>query len=179
MLDSWESVFYACAVRAFFTFSFFGLATLVACTPRAPGGSTSTGSGGAGGAGGACPMGPQAMFDLTITAADGDVPPSTKLDVSWSAGQEPTFDFAQPLTWMTLDQANVICDVDATKPPPEHLAALVCHLWTTGATNVVVAAKGYTTFEKTYTPTFSDHCDVLVPTAISVELAPAPKDDAG
>ncbi len=119
------------------------------------------------------------MFDLTITAAEGDVPPSTQIDVSWSAGHEPTFNLDQPATWMTIEQANVICDVDATKPPPEHLAALVCHLWTTGATNVVVAAKGYTTFDKTYTSTFSDHCKTLVPTAISVELASAPQDDAG
>ena len=124
-------------------------------------------------------MGPQAMFDLTITARGGDVPRDTTIEVSWSAGEEPKFSLDQPATWMTIEQANVICDVDATKPPPEHLAALVCHLWTTGATNVVVAAKGYTTFEKTYTPTFSDHCNVLVPTAISVELAPAPNDDAG
>jgi hypothetical protein len=165
-------------VRAFFLLSCFGLAAMAACTARVPGGSTSTGGGGTGGAGGACPVGPQAMFDVTITAADGDVPPSTKLDVSWSAGHEPTFDLAQPSTWMTIDQANIVCDVDAMKPP-EHLPALVCHLWTAGATNLVVAAKGYTTFEMTYTPGFSDHCKSLVPTAIHVDLAPAPKDDAG
>lgn len=123
-------------------------------------------------------MGPQAMFVLTITAEDGDVPPGTKIDVSWSAGHEPTFNLDQPATWKTIEHSNFVCDVDATKPP-EHLAALVCHLWTTGATNLVVVAKGYTTFEKTYTPTFSEHCTALVPTAISVELVPAPKDDAG
>ena len=177
-LDSWGSVFYACAVHVFFLLSCFGLAAMVACTAHAPAGSTSTGSGGTGGAGGACPMGPQAMFDLTITAADGDVPPTTKIDVSWSAGQEPTFDLDQPSTWETIDQANIVCEVDAMKPP-EHLAALVCHLWTTGATKLVVAAKGYTTFEMTYTPEFSDHCKALIPRAIHVELAPAPKDDAG
>jgi hypothetical protein len=162
-------------------FSVLATAALVACMQPATGGSTSTGTGtgGAGGEGGACPMGPQAMFDLTITAQGGDVPPTTSINVSWSAGEEPKFSLDQPSTWMTIEQANVICDVDATKPPPEHLAALVCHLWTTGATNVVVKAKGYTTFDKTYASTFSDHCKALVPTAISIELAPTPKDDAG
>lgn len=161
--------------------SAFAAAALVACTPPAKGGSTSTGAGtgGAGGTGGACPMGPQAMFDLTITAQDASVPQSTTVEVSWSAGEEPKFSLDQPSTWMTIDQANVVCDVDATKPPPEELPALVCHLWTTGATNVVVKAKGYTTFEKTYASTFSDHCKALIPTAIRIELAPSPKDDAG
>lgn len=180
-LASSRPVFYAGAVRAFFMFSALATAALVACSKPATGGSTSTGtgSGGAGGAGGACPMGPQAMFDVTITAQGGDVPQDTTIDVSWSAGQEPRFNLDQPSTWMTIDQANVICDVDAMKPPPEHLAALVCHLWTTGATNVVVSAKGFTTFEMTYASMFSDHCKALVPTAISIELAPTPKDDAG
>jgi hypothetical protein len=178
-LDSPGSVFYAGAVRVFFVISALAMAVLVACTEHAPSGTTSSGTSGTGGAGGACPMGPQAMFDITITATDGDVPPTTAIDVSWSAGQEPKFSLDQPATWKTIDQANVICDVDATKPPPEHLHALVCHLWTTGATNVVVTAKGYTTFEKTYASMFSDHCQALIPTAIGIELSPAPKDDAG
>jgi hypothetical protein len=167
-------------VRALFTVFAVALAMLAACTERDPVGSTSsTGTGGGGGEGGACPMGPQAMFDLTITATDGDVPPSTTVAVSWSAGQEPTFSLDQPSTWMTIDQANIICDVDAKKPPPEHLLKLVCHLWTTGATNVIVTAKGYTSFEMTYASMFSDHCKSLIPTAIGIELEPAPKDDAG
>lgn len=162
-------------------FSVLATVALASCSKLTTGGSTSTGtgSGGAGGAGGACPMGPQAMFDVTITAQGGDVPPNTTIDVSWSAGEEPRFSLDEPSTWMTIEQANVICDVDATKPPPEHLAALVCHLWTTGATNVVVSAKGYATFDKTYASMFSDHCKALVPTAISIELEPTPKDDAG
>ncbi|MEP7124539.1 MAG: hypothetical protein ABJE95_26660 [Byssovorax sp.] len=168
-------------MRAFFLLSTLSTALFLACSQPVTSGttSTSTGSGGAGGAGGACPMGPQAMFDLTITAQDGDVPPSTTIAVSWSAGEEPKFRLDQPATWMTIDQANVVCDVDASEPPPDKLAALVCHLWTTGATNVVVTAKGYTTFEMTYASTFSDHCKALVPTAISIQLEPTPKDDAG
>jgi hypothetical protein len=120
------------------------------------------------------------MFELTITVAHGPVPRSTTVDVSWSAGQEPTFSLDQPSTWKTIDDpVNLICDVDPTKPPPDALPALVCHLWTAGATYVVVKAKGYTPLEKTYVPTFSEHCEAFVPTAIHVELALAPEGDAG
>jgi hypothetical protein len=124
-------------------------------------------------------MGPQAMFELTITAKGGSIPLSTKVDVSWSAGQEPTFALDDPSTWKTIEQANLVCDVDASQPPPQKLAALMCHLWTTGATNLVVKAKGYTPFEKTYVPTYSDHCQSLVPTAVSVEISPEPQGAGG
>jgi hypothetical protein len=123
------AVFYADAVRATRTFPGLILAALVArlvgCTESGPSGSTSTGT---------CPMGPQAMFELTITARGGPVPLSTKVDVSWSAGDEPSFILDEPSTWKTIEQANLICDVDPTQPPPHDLDALVCHLWTTGAT---------------------------------------------
>jgi hypothetical protein len=179
-LDSTGSGFYPAVVRAFFTLSAFALAVLAACTTHAPGGSTASGTGGEGGEGGACPMGPQAMFDLTITAADGAVPRSMTLDVSWSAGDEPTFSLDEPSTWKTIDdQANIVCDVDPMKPLPDPLPALVCHLWTAGPTKIVVKANGYTPFEMTYVPTHSDHCHALVPTAVSVELAPAPNGDGG
>ena len=124
-------------------------------------------------------MGPQAMFELTLKAANGPVPPSTTLDVSWSAGPEPTFALDDPSTWKTIEEANVVCDVDPTQPPPHDLAALVCHLWTGGATKVVVNAKGYTRFEKTYVPTQSEHCNSRVPTAVSVEISPEPQGAGG
>lgn len=126
-------------------------------------------------------MGPRALFELTLTASDGPVPPSTKIDVSWSAGPVPTFALDEPSTWKTIEQeqANLVCDVDASKPPPHDLAALVCHLWTGGATNVVVKAKGYTPFEQTYLPTYSDHCKSLVPTAIGIEISPEPQGTGG
>ena len=119
------------------------------------------------------------MFELTLTAADGPIPPSTTIEVSWSAGQEPAFALDDPSTWKTIEEANLVCDIDASKPPPQDLTALVCHLWTTGATNLVVNAKGYTTFEKTYVPTHSDHCMSLVPTAVSVEISPQPQGTGG
>jgi hypothetical protein len=153
--------------------------TIAACKKSGPSGGTSSGGGGEGGAGGACPTAPQAMFELTIKAEDGPLPSSTSVDVSWSAGDEPTFELDQPSTWKTIEQANLVCDVDAAKPPPTDLAALVCHLWTAGPINLVVKAKGYTTFEKTYVPVHSDHCDALVPSAISVEIAPAPQGAGG
>src|SRR4051812_48420357 len=105
---------------------------LAACDSTKPvGSSSSSSSSGTGGQGGACPMGPQAMFDLTITAEDGPVPHDTVITVSWSAGQEPVFALDQPDTWRTIEQANIVCDVDATKLPPSELTGLVCHLWTT------------------------------------------------
>lgn len=124
-------------------------------------------------------MGPQAMFELTLKADEGPLPPSTKIDVSWSAGQEPTFALDDPSTWKTIEQANLVCDIDPSKPPPQDLAALVCHLWTTGATNLIVKAKGYTRFEKTYVSAYSDHCMSLVPTAVSVEISPEPQGMGG
>ncbi len=98
--------------------------------------------------GGTCPTGPQAMFEITIKAEDGPVPPSTTVDVSWSAGDEPTFALDDPSTWKTIEQANLVCDVDPAKPPPSDLAALVCHMWTTSPINLVVKAQGYTLFRK-------------------------------
>ncbi len=152
---------------------------IAACKKSDPSGGTSSGSGGDGGAGGACPTGPQAMFEITIKAEDGPVPPSTTVDVSWSAGDEPTFALDEPSTWKTIEQANLVCDVDPSKPPPSDLAALVCHMWTTSPINLVVKAKGYTLFEKTYVPTHSDHCNALVPSAISVEITPTPQGAGG
>src|SRR5262245_22218278 len=74
---------------------------LSAC-PETPG--PEQGGGGQGGsdAGADCPSGPQAMFDLTITAQSGPVPYDVTLDVSWSAAQEPTFSLQDPMTWGSL-----------------------------------------------------------------------------
>ena len=125
-------------------------------------------------------MGPQAMFELTITAEHGPVPQSTTVDVSWSAGHELTFALATPSTWKTIDDpVNLICDVDPGKPPPESLSALVCHLWTTDPTQIVVKAKGYTPHEETYAATYSEHCQKKVPTAIHIVLSPVPEGDGG
>jgi hypothetical protein len=137
-------------------------------TPPSPAGTT----GGTGGAGGACPMGPAPMFTLTITAAHGPVPADTQINISWSAGEEPAFALGDPMTWKTLDDANVICDVDRGKPPPEDLPALVCHLWTIGATQIEVRAASFTPFVKTFSPPVSAHCQGPVPTEINVRLDP-------
>lgn len=152
---------------------------VAACKKSGPSGSTSTGGGGEGGVGGACPTGPQALFDITIKAAEGPVPPSTSVDVSWSAGNEPTFKLDDPSTWKTIEETNLICDVDPSKPPPSDMPALVCHMWTTSPIDLVVKAQGYTRFEKTYVPTHSDHCNALVPSAISVEITPMPEGTGG
>lgn len=155
-----------------------GGSVLLACTSGGTVGSTgTTGSGGAGGEGGACPMGPQAMFTLTITAEGAVVPADTHVLVSWSAGTEPEFQLDDKKSWKTLDDANLVCDVDPHGPPPTNLSALVCQVWSNGATKVVVSAAGFTTFEKTYVPLLSEHCHGPVPTLVDVELERA--EDAG
>lgn len=141
--------------------------------------SGSTGAGGGGGAGGACPMGPQAMFELTVTAVDGPVPPDTRIAVSWSAADEPEFALDDPFTWKTLEEANIECDVDPSHPPGPDLPALLCHLWTSGATHVKVTASDYQTFEETFTPTISEHCEGPIPTAITVTLQREPMGEGG
>jgi len=150
-------------------------AALCACPPDE---SPSSG-GGHGGAGGGvdCPSGPVAMLDVTIQAASGPVPADTTLSVSWSAGEEPPFSLDDPATWTTLADGNVVCDVDASEPPPTDLAALVCHLWTSGPTKVAVAAAGYTPWSGTFTPEYSAACKGPVPTAVRVTLTPL--SDAG
>ncbi|MFO0761679.1 MAG: hypothetical protein U0359_34875 [Byssovorax sp.] len=154
-----------------------GFSTLFACAGRSPGTSTSTtGTGGAGGEGGACPMGPQAMFTLTITAESGPLPEDTEVVVSWSAGTEPAFVLDDKSTWKTLDESNLVCDLDPEKPP-KHLAALVCHVWSNGATKVNVTASGYAPFEQTFVPLMSEHCHGPVPTTEEVKLVRA--EDAG
>jgi len=142
----------------------------------APTTDTSTGGGDAGGgdAGVACPAGPEAMLTLIIKAASGPVPEDTELLVSWSAGLEPTFSLDDPKTWKSLADANLICDVDPALPPPTDLAALVCHLWTSGVTHVQVGAGGYTSYESTLKPKYSAKCKGPVPTDVAVTLALVP-----
>jgi hypothetical protein len=152
-------------------------APLAGCNSQASGGSG--GQGGGGGAGGACPTGPQPSFELTITTSNGPVPLDTSVEVTWSAGPEPVFMLANPTSWKTLAEANIVCDVNPMKPPPTDLMALTCTLWTSGATEVDVQAPGYVTYAKTLTPTISARCDRQVPAPVTVELMPVPMPDGG
>jgi len=141
-----------------------------ACIPSDP---TGTGGGGMDAGPDDCPTGPEAMLNLTIKAASGPVPFDTVLQVSWSAGQEPPFDLDDPATWGTLDDgANVVCDVDPSASPPLMLDALVCHLWTSGVTQVDVTAVGYDPYDGTLKPDKSPTCGVPVPTAVAITLSP-------
>jgi hypothetical protein len=135
------------------------------------GGSAATSGSGAGGSGGsACPMG-LPNLTLTVRADEGPVPPDTRIRVRWSAADEPEFALDAPGTWKTLDDGvNVVCAVDRTAPPPTDLPALVCELWTNGATHVEVLAKGYVTRDETFTPDTSEDCSGPVPTDVAVEL---------
>lgn len=142
---------------------------LFACEETAPSGpgGTATGSGGAGG----CAIAPQPIFTLTLTAEDGPLPPDTKIVVTWSAGEEPPFVLSDKETWKTLeDSVNIVCEVDASKPPPTDLEELVCKLWTSGATRVEVKAMGYMNHDQTFTPAQSEQCDGPVPSAVSIAI---------
>jgi hypothetical protein len=120
------------------------------------------------------------MLHLHITADDGPVPADTLLAVTWSAGAEPDFQLDKPSSWGTpADGSNVICDLDTTQPPPKDLAELVCHLWTSGATHVVVTAGAHAPYEATLKPETSADCGGPVPTRVAVHLAPLAPSDAG
>ncbi|HZF51432.1 MAG TPA: hypothetical protein VE093_22400 [Polyangiaceae bacterium] len=136
-------------------------------------------SGGQGGAApdGGCLMTPQPIFTVTISAEEGTVPPDTSLTVTWSEGEEPVFKLNDPSTWSSLDDANVICDVDPSKPPPTDLAALVCRLWTSGATAIEVKAEGYRRHAETLVPMKNEECEGPVPEEVLVTLTA--EEDAG
>jgi len=134
-----------------------------------------TGAGGGGGSGGVggCPTEVAAQFTLTIAAADGSLPESLSLLVTWSAGPEPEFLLEDPSTHLGLEGSNVVCAVDP-EVAPEDRASLVCQLWTSGATRVqVVTTAEYEPIDETFSPELIEDCDVPVPSHVSVELMPA------
>lgn len=128
------------------------------------------GTGGAGGEGG-CPTAPEALLTITVRAKDGPVPPDTQIRVTWSVGEEPLFELDDPTTWKTLDQANLVCEVDGAAPPPTDLPALSCQIWSNGPTRVEVSAMGYLPYDETHTPMTSERCEGPIPTAVEIELA--------
>jgi hypothetical protein len=115
-------------------------------------------------------MAPEPMLTITVRAQDGPVPPDTSLRVTWSVGEEPIFRLDDPSTWKTLEDANVVCDVDRTQPPPEDLPALSCQLWTNGPTRVEVQATGYQAYDETLTPGSSELCEGPVPKHVDIEI---------
>ena len=124
------------------------------------------------GEGGCPPQGPPApLFTLKVTAMRGPLPEDTTLRVRWSAGDEPEFVLGEPATWMTLDQgSNVVCQVPHDAGPPTDMTELVCELWTSGATEIEIAAKGYVTHNETLTPKTLDECEDPVPSDVEVQL---------
>jgi hypothetical protein len=135
--------------------------------PPDPSGSQS----GTAGGGGGCPVGPQPMFTIAIAAQDGYLPNDTSLLVTWSAGSEPLFELDNPATWGTPEQGgNVVCDLDAAADPPDDLAELRCHLWTSGPTEIEIRAVGYDTHKETLVPMQSEQCEGPVPTEAEIKL---------
>ncbi|MGK4002936.1 hypothetical protein WMF31_09970 [Sorangium sp. So ce1036] len=139
-----------------------------ACKDPGGGGAGGAGSGGAGG----CPSVREAMFTITVRAPGGSVPPDTTVHIAWSAAEEPTFVLNDPTTWKTLEEANLVCAVDRTKPPPDALEALVCELWTAGVTRVEISGTGYEDFEQTLAPVMSEECEAFIPQTVDIELVP-------
>ena len=120
-------------------------------------------------------MTPKPSFSLRVlVSAGGPLPPDTTVEVRWSAAKEPPFHLDDPSTWSTLETANIVCDVDATMPPPTDLAVLTCSLWTSGPTEVTVSAKGYITKDRTFTEDPSADCNPD-PTPIEMEMDPEMK----
>jgi hypothetical protein len=149
------------------------MALAAGCPSSPSGGPTGSGDGGAGG----CPSGPHPSFLLDVEAESGSVPPDTEILVKWSAGDEPPFVLNDKSTWKTLDAANIVCSVDPKGPPPTTLAKLACELWTSGATEIVVKAKGYVTSDETHAPMDSDICKTPLSAVVTVVLMAEP--DAG
>ena len=134
-------------------------------------GCDSTGPNGGSAGGGACPTAPEPLFNVTIVADSGPVPSDTRVEVDWSAGDEDAFVLSEKGTWKTVAEGNVVCDVDRDAGPPADLESLVCHLWTSGATDVTVIARGFIGGEKrTLQPKEVDGCDKPVPSDVKVVL---------
>jgi hypothetical protein len=178
MLALSSPVSYADAMRRRLVTGYLAVAAVALCA--GPSGDSTSAAGGYGGgdAGADCPTGPIALLNLTIKAASGPLPANLTLDVSWSAGPEPQFALSDATTWGTAGGgANVICDV--TAPAPADLPALVCHLWTSGATHVEIHAAGYEPYASTLKPHQSAACKGPVPTDVPITLAPVPDAGAG
>lgn len=135
-----------------------------------PGGAGGTGAGGGTGGAGGCPTQPEPLLTITVRAQDGPLPPDIAIRVTWSAGEEPVFKLDEPSSWKTLEEANLVCDVDPSAPPPTDLAALSCQLWTNGPAAVEIKAEGYVTFEETLTPEMSEVCEAPVPKHVDIEI---------
>jgi hypothetical protein len=123
------------------------------------------------GTGGGCPSGALPLFTVRIrTEREVALPADTTLEVRWTAAEEPKFVLGDKSTWKTLEEANVVCNVDANAPVPTDLRELVCDLWTTGATEINVHATGYLAKEETLTPKKREGCEKPVPSDVDVTL---------
>jgi hypothetical protein len=159
---------------------------LAACSEGS--GGTSAGAGGGDGGGGgaaACPDGLLPLFTLRVRGPGDDLPDDLALDVSWSAGDEPTVSVDDPESYGT-SESNVICALVAPTFQGEGGAQaattggeggasadrgeLLCELWTSGPTRVRVEAAGFVPIDETLAPETLDGCDRPVPSEVPLEL---------
>jgi hypothetical protein len=162
------------------------LRPIAGCSERGEG--TGTGAGGGDGGGGgaaACPDGLSPLFTLRVRGPEDALPLDLALDVSWSAGDEPTVSVDDPDSYGT-SESNVICAVVAPTTDGEgggpaattggegggspERGELLCELWTSGPTRVRVQAAGFVPIDETLAPETLDGCDRPVPSEVPLEL---------
>jgi hypothetical protein len=127
---------------------------------------------------GACSSSPKPAFYLVVRAVDlRPLPSDTTISVHFGSGSE---DFA--LDNPSASPKSVFCgivapgaDVDAggvdAGPDSGPAQQIACSLWTDGAADVTVVAKGLATQEQSFEAKIGD-CDHIVTTSALIELTP-------
>jgi hypothetical protein len=155
------------------------------------------GGGGQGGEGGAsvCPTEVAPLFTLRVGGPGGALPDDLVLSVSWSAGDEPPVILADASTFGS-SASNVICarvpaalEGEGGGDPSGPSGAggqgggssagedLLCELWTSGPTRVVLEASGFLTVDQTLPPATLEDCDRPVPSTVEIVIEVEEDDD--
>ncbi len=90
---------------------------------------------------------PVMAFRVTLTAADGPLPPGMELIVDHGTG-EAKYHPGDPPSSQVLFCENRLADGGPVDPDAGVYPALVCELWTDGAAHVTVRAEGYLTLDE-------------------------------
>lgn len=168
---------------------------LVACSEGSTGSGTGAGGGdGGGGGAAACPDGLSPLFTLRVRGPGDALPLDLALDVTWSAGDEPTVSIDDPSSFGT-SESNVICALVAPTSDGEgggeaattggeggasaDRGELLCELWTSGPTRVRVEAEGFVPIDETLAPETLDGCDRPVHSEVPLELVVEEDEQAG
>lgn len=167
------------------------LALALASCGRGSGGTGAGGGGGAGGAGGAPPCSSEVapLFTLRVGGPEGELPLDLTLAVSWSVGDEPIVILADPATFGD-SSSNVICarvahiegegggssaamvatSGSGGEGGGSELEDLLCEVWTSGPTAIVLEAAGHVPVKETLVPETIDECERPVPSEVTITL---------